>query len=197
MAIAPELSKQQIKQNRFLLHLIAVSSLSLGLLVWSAAPFIFPGKPANSRLFRYMSLIWTMGAGISLSYCSVKLSRNQALYQAVELNDKSEYIDLLSRAEIAREDYNQLLVTDRLRSVTSEKEALPPEPIQDERLRGNGNGNGNELPALLPVVNEAITQGKSDSFIIKNILGYEGRNFPDGKELLAEIKELIEAQEES
>jgi hypothetical protein len=58
---------------------------------------------------------------------------------------------------------------------------------------GNGNGNASVTEAYKPLY-LAVTQmkemGVSDSKIIKEVLGHEGRNFKQGQEMLEALLSL-------
>ncbi|MGL5082467.1 MAG: hypothetical protein ACRC8A_13360, partial [Microcoleaceae cyanobacterium] len=56
-------------------------------------------------------------------------------------------------------------------------------------VSGNVSGNGNEA-----VIN-ALATGKTDSWIIQNVLGMKGRNYSRGKQELEAIKSSIELGE--
>ena len=66
-------------------------------------------------------------------------------------------------------------VTDELPMVTDVTEPLPV-PVTE---------------AVITKVINAINEGKSETFIIKNILGCEGRNFNKGREILQTIKKEL------
>jgi hypothetical protein len=151
--------------------------------MWSVVPFLTQDKPV-----RYAALLYAILSGSITTYSSVELIKNKRIYAAL---DKSEVDDFLHQLAVQQytqqQNHTQQGVTDpELRNAPSYNE------LQDSGY-SSGNSEHTELPdpELVTDVEDALADELTDSQIIKNILGFKGRNYQQGKDLLDAIKKLI------
>ena len=179
----------------------SITSLSLGLISIIAVPLIANTFTIRDKIINASGFL---GGLASIGYC---LIINQSLR---ELEGKNIMINKLEKELFIDEQmslYNQF----RQQQLQPQaQEFYQDPPVVNIGNTGNGNGVNIDLPIVTDVTNnvtttgvtsvtddilseaiEALTNNKSDSFIIKNILGYEGRNFNKGKEILEVIKSDI------
>lgn len=192
--------KEQIKLNRTILHSTGISSAIAGLFLWSITPFV-----TESKLLRFGSLGTSLIlGGISLA-SGVKLEQNKTLYRAIQ---KAEEDDFLHR--IASAQYGQQQVWETIAAGGTRRDDLPvgatstlevpgsdaevSEVPEDGELTDSlpGSNQTSQLVAGSPgspgSVKKAIKEGKSDTWIIENILKMGGRKFEEGKVILEEMK---------
>lgn len=204
MAIIPlDSSKEQIKFSRTLLHILALTSLLSGLLIWSISPFVFTGKTTSKITLRYIGIVAPLGLGILSLACGIKLIKNQHLYKAIEIAEADSFRHWVAvnqgyseqsyeaLAENISENFPGELTGNLPASGISEPEMVEV-PISGSEIPVSTSGSGNVNLDISPEVLREISAGKSDSWIIQNILNCRGRNYAKGKEELERIKKILE-----
>lgn len=186
MALTLDAGKEQIKFNRALLHSGAIAGAALGLLFWSVSPFVAPKRSALHIAFRYGSLSLSLFSGAAVLFCGVKLEKNKLLYRAVETAERDDFIH-----QIAARQFTQQSQWDRLAAV--EAEQIPqvlgaPTAEGTTDLPATGTTTEQLDGGKLEEVLEATEAGKSDTYIIENILGMKGRRYKEGKATLKRLR---------
>jgi hypothetical protein len=205
--------QQQLRQNRSLLLLVGGVSTIAGLFLWSAPPFIWSNpKDKVGVCLRYLSLLGTLSCGISAVVAGKQLERITPLIKAVETAEKADFLDQLASSQyVQQSQWQQMAVT-----------ALQPPVAVGNSF--SGNGCNDELPSGNDVVTNSVTepvtdamtpvadaateaykptylaimalqqQGVSESKIIKEVLGQEGRNYEKGKAMLEALLQLGQSE---
>ena len=195
---------EQIRLNRKLLNAGAIVSTISGLIVWSATPFV-----TEIKALRYLSLAFSLGAGSTALYCGTKLAQSKTLFQAIERAEEDDFLHRVAASQYARQNaWNYLAESEAQPLPDPLTEPLPdtsaPVEAEASEVRGSEgfrdfpstSATSNELAAEVVVeVLEAVGEGKSDTWIIENVLNMKGRKYKQGKELLAAIKVFTEDED--
>ena len=190
MALIPlDLVSRQMRLNCRLLAAQGGISAGLGMLLWSISPFI-----SDASAWRYFSLTGGLVCGGVTIYSATQLS---SVLRFSAANAKAEERDYIHR--IAASQYSQQLFWDTIATTSAEPEvtSTPEIPEVPGETAFPASASASEFPGELVFteVVEALEAGKSDSHIIQEILGYKGRRYPEGKELLAQVKEAIKSND--
>ena len=205
--------QQQLRQNRSLLLLVGGASTIAGLFLWSAPPFIWSNpKDKVGVCLRYLALFSSLGCGITAVVTGKQLEKITPLLKAIETAEKMDFLDQLASSQyVQQQQWQQQAMT-----------ALQPPAAVGNSF--SGNGCNDELPSGNEVVTDSVTnsvtdatdtatlatteaykptylavislqqQGASDSKIIKEVLGQEGRNYERGKEMLETLLQLGQSE---
>ncbi len=196
-----------------LLLIASVSSLS-GLLLWSASPFALNNpKDKFQVVLRYLSLFGSLGCGVSAVVAGKQLERITPLIRAIDTAERDDFLE-----QLAVSQYQQQRQWQQMALAPTQLQPLSA-PLSLGNTSGNATGNNTGNVAIEPVtdsVTDSVTnplptvteaykpmylsiialqqQGTSDSKIIKEVLGQEGRNFDKGKEMLEALLTLGKEQ---
>ena len=100
--------QDQLRSNRNLLALVGGSSTVIGLLLWSASPFLFPNPQDKfSVSLRYLSLFITSCCGVTAVATGHQLQRITPLLKAVEQAEKADFISQLATSQWVQEQRYQ------------------------------------------------------------------------------------------
>ncbi|MBP0020275.1 MAG: hypothetical protein J7647_22310 [Cyanobacteria bacterium SBLK] len=182
-----DLKQTQLRQQRTILYSLAIGGTLSGLLIWSITPFI-----TQNKTLRYLSLIYTALAGSLTCFSSSVLINNRRIYKALDSSEIDDYLHQLATEQFRQQGYWE----NRATSANVNPEMLDLQGLP-ENLPISGNGKNGNLhdPEMLAEVSEAINEGISDSRIIQNILGYKGRYYNEGRNLLKQIKNQMETEQ--
>jgi len=190
--------KDQILFNRKLLNTVAVVAFVASLFLWSVAPFIPSSNSNRDKFVRYLSLICTILGGDILLACGRKLERNQPLYKALEKAQENVFIHQVATSQYAYEQE----ITQAAQSTSQDLQQSLPVTSATSTLEVSEANGSEDFPTStstsatseqldLEVIREAVSAGKSDSWIIENLLKMGGRKFAEGQALLKEIKLVV------
>ena len=209
--------QDQLRSNRNLLALVGGASLVIGLLLWSASPFLFPNpKDKFSVSLRYLSLFITSCCGITAVATGHQLQRITPLIKAIEQAEKADFISQLATAQWVQEQrYQSEAVTALQPSLQQPVTLQQPNSYNDrndDTARDNEVSNEpvtDSITTATPSVTDAATdeemegyrptylavtalqqQGVSDSDIIKDVLKQCGTNYKKGKQMLNALLHL-------
>lgn len=182
-----DLKQTQLRQQRTVLSSLAIGGALSGLIVWSVAPFVTQNKP-----LRFLALSYSMVAGLIACYSSSVLIRNQRIYKALDSSEIDDYLHQLAVTQYSQQRFWE-------GRAFESSELLEPNQTKDSGKVSSHltNSELTELDAneLIELVEDAKADGLSDSKIIKEILGYRGERYGEGKELLKQIKKQMELEE--
>lgn len=179
--------------NKILLHSVALFSTGMAVTSFTVTPSLFSNpKNQTHQIGRYT------GMGISIFFSAVGLTCGLVLDSKRSANKvaRNLYLHRLATEQYWQEkqieqEVPQLQqsyapvtsVTKTQQGVTDFSYGVTEVPKVTDQL---------VEPELLELVTNAVTNGEKDSEIIKNILGYQGRNYQEGKRILEEIKEEMD-----
>jgi hypothetical protein len=98
-----------IKSARSLCHLLSISSIIIGGLVWSLPPFLATGKNTIIISTRYFSLLGTAAAGSICLVSAGYLKRTEAIVTASCKASENLIINQLASSQFAQQQYFQQL----------------------------------------------------------------------------------------
>lgn len=207
MAMTPlDVGKEQIKFTRSILHILSLTSLLSGLLIWSIFPFTFQGKSASKITMRYIGIVAPLGLGILSLACGIKLIKNQHLYKAIEIAEADSFRHWVAVNQGYSEQSYEALAENTSENFPGELTGnLPASGISEPEMAevpisgdfpDSTSGSGNVNLDISPEILREISAGKSDSWIIQNILNCRGRNYAKGKEELEKIKRILIQEQE-
>ena len=208
MAVVFYAGFDQGRRNAFttsvILHIFCLLLLFSGVTLVSISPSLFRGSP---RL-RSASLLYGLFSGLGLIVVGTQLEITDKLLTRVEkVEDEIALSQFASEQYAQQQYYEELAETANAElpptsasyfpptsQVTSEALTVGSQGVQD---LGGGSGSGSKAAevgsaiATLSSIKSAYSEGKSDTWIIEEILGFKGRNFEKGKEILAQYKEAV------
>ena len=197
-------TKEFVKRNQTLLHLGAIVGLAVGVGAWSITPFV-----ASDR---HQILVRTLGsaAGILGGSCAIvcgnDLERIRPFAKAVRKAEEDIFIHGVAASQYGcqqqlddlAEMTSQSIFTlpDESLAATSptyrpEVREVPPEATYST---STSLPQTSQLPCDVETyqkVREAISEGKSMTFIVEKILGMGAKQFNKGKALYLEIEKAI------
>ncbi|MBP0037655.1 MAG: hypothetical protein J7545_09650 [Roseofilum sp. SBFL] len=206
LLINPSESKS-VKQLWFVLHTVSVISGVLGISIWFCTPFFTRYVRANRyhQLFRWGSIVIGLVSGGTCLGSSIVLAEIEPKVKALNKYDLAQFRhSVASELYLARqtnsaialavssERKSSLGLTDPNASIDEDYEGVPLE----RSLPPNSEGS-NETKGLTEQVRTALNDGLPDSEIIKNVMGYKGAKYQEGRRLLAEIKKDLPESESS
>jgi hypothetical protein len=212
--------EQQLRQNRAMLLLIGgISSLG-GLLIWSATPFAAndPKNPVHVSL-RYIALVSGLVCGVSAVACGHQLEKISPLIEAMDAAEKRDFLTQLAVACHVQETQHKAAAMlalspasqpeSQIGNAVTESGNAVPEPVTNERnqpvtesvtdgVTAETHSETHPLTEGYKPMYLAVTtlqrQGVSESKIIKEVLGQEGRNYEKGKQSLQALLTLGQQQ---
>ncbi|MGB3207988.1 MAG: hypothetical protein WBB28_23650 [Crinalium sp.] len=198
--------QNQLRQNYFLLLLIGSISSVAGLLIWSASPFIWSSPKDKINIFwRYLSLITTLGCGVTSVICGHQINRINPLIQAINQAEKNDFLTQLAASQYQQEQqWNQLALLPTSRppiqvpqptdsSTDSSTDSTPDSRPTDSTSSTSRSSEVLEVEgyrSLYMAVSNLKQQGVSDTEIIESVLGLGGRRFKEGKAALESLLHL-------
>jgi hypothetical protein len=209
--------QDQLRSNRNLLALVGGSSILIGLILWSASPFLFPNpKDKFSVSLRYLSLFLTSCCGVTAVATGHQLQRITPLIKAIEQAEKADFISQLATAQWVQEQRYQSEAVTALQPSLQQPVTLQQPNSYNERndatARDNEVSNEGVTDSLTTATANAVTpatdeemegyrptylavtalqqQGISDSDIIKDVLKQGGTNYSKGKAMLDALLQL-------
>ena len=197
------LPQQSLRENRnFLLTIGGISTVA-GLLIWSSSPFIFSNNKDKINIFcRYLSLITSLGCGITSVACGHRLSKINPLIQAINQFEKNDFLTQLAASQYQQEQYwNRLALETPTRppiQISQVADSIPdsiPNSTSDSipNSTSDSTSQTSEVPevegyrSLYLAVSNLKQQGVSDTQIIESVLGLGGRRFNEGKKALESL----------
>jgi len=209
--------EQQLRQNRTMLLLIGGISSITGLMLWSATPF----AASNSRnslhvSIRYFALVASLTCGVAAVATGTQLEKIKPLIRAIDMAERDDFLTQLAASQYVQQQQHEQAATAALHpavqpgnSFGNEVVNSTPERVASDRDRAVTNGapaetdtetdgeTGSETEAYKPMYLAVVSlqqQGVSQSQIIKEILGQEGRNYEKGKAMLQTLLQLGKQQ---
>lgn len=207
MAVVFYAGFDQGRRNAFItsviLHIFCLLLLFSGATLVSISPSLFK----NSPRLRSASLFYGLFSGVGLIVVGTQLEITDKLLERVEKVEDEVALSQFAAEQYAQQQYYEELAETAnaelpptsapyfpaTSQVTSEALTVGSQGVADS---GSGSGSGSKLAevggaiAQLASIKSAYSQGKSDTWIIEEILGMKGRNFEKGKELLGQYKEV-------
>ena len=181
MDLRPSLLLEMLKSFRTLL-ISAASVATFSSLVLFVAPTASSDTAIKSLLYSGSLLSGLSTIGLSLA-----------------INRYSPIFTILRKAD--DETFTHTIAT----YIYEQKQGIPELPVTDEpieiypeQLPNNTSTttNGQFPTSLITEVGRLVSEGKSDTFIIENVLQCKGRKYQEGKTKLAEIKVLLSQLQE-
>ena len=194
--------QNQLRQNHSLLLLIGSISSVAGLLIWSASPFIWSSPKDKINIFwRYLSLITTLGCGVTSVICGHQINRINPLIQAINQAEKNDFLTQLAASQYQQEQqWNQLALSPTSRPPIQVPQVADstPDSTPDSRLTDSTSSTSRSSEvlevegyrSLYMAVSNLKTLGVSDTEIIESVLGLGGRRFKQGQQALESLIQL-------
>lgn len=125
--------KDMLKQTYLALNLITLMAISTGLLTWFFVPFLADQK-SNPRhqLYRYLGLIYTVGAGGVALFGSTKLTRLDKYVMALNKAEDNTFINNLATAQYTEQKKLEAEGEYKIILTKSENNLLPPPQPEEE-----------------------------------------------------------------
>ncbi|MEM1172329.1 MAG: hypothetical protein AAGJ08_25435 [Cyanobacteria bacterium P01_H01_bin.35] len=180
MDLRPSLLLEMLKSFRTLLISAASTSTIASLIL-----FVSPTASEDDTI---KSFLYTGGllSGLSTIGLSMAIHRYSPIFTILRKADDETFTHTIAtyiyeQKQGISPDFEQLPVTDE------------PIEIYPETLPEATPTNTSEQisASLITEVSKLVSEGKSDTFIIENVLQCKGRKYQEGKAKLGEIKELI------
>jgi hypothetical protein len=220
--INPVAQTDAIKQNWKLLHGINIIALTTAIPMWFVTPFLTRNPESNSwhKLFRFTSIGYAIVVGSSSLYFSNKLGKIKPKIDAMNKREIAEFKHTIASDLFLARGTNsaiaQFILTERQSSLTpvtefpesSDVELSDPSvhrqfPESSESSKSSGNSELSKeterernLELFMEPVLEAMENGLKESDIIKDVMGFKGRRYADGKVILNDIKSYLELEED-
>lgn len=220
--INPQQQNEAIKQNWKTYHLINIFLLTTSLPFWFFTPFLTRNPELNGwhKFFRFTSISYAILASSTSLYLTTKLGEIKPKIDAIKKREQAEFKHSLASDLFLAQGTNtaiaQYLLTDRATSLTSQGvsdsevtleadttvfddetslTSQTPE-VGTSDLTGSGSkpetGLSVEAEEMFELVIDALEDGYSDTKIVEELMGYKGRSYKKGKNVLNEIKRFIE-----
>jgi hypothetical protein len=190
MTINPAYIESQEKSLRnqcLLLHLGCNLSLIAGLIVSTLPSFL-----TNNQIIRISCLTggFILGCNIVLvsSQLQVVTRRSKALEKAVQENFG---LDLVTKQIMIEGDLKSRLLPQPVPEYTPDNQ-YTPDNNQSLEIPESDDSNESYIEISEPQYNDvlmALESGKSDTYIIQDVLGKKGRKYQEGKVILTQIKQ--------
>jgi hypothetical protein len=198
--------QQQLRQNRSMLLLIASVSSLLGLLLWSASPFIFSNpKDKVAVCLRYFSLLSTLGCGVAAVVSGRQLEQISPLIKAIDTAERNDFLEQLAVSQYRQQQHWQqmAIAPTQLQPLSQQVQQARPESSEASSTTStdelptsqNSEVNGSEhFRSLYKSVSLLKEQGLSDTKLVEEVLGMGGRKFNEGKQMLDALLQLGKQQ---
>jgi len=219
--INPVSHSEAIKQNWKLLHGINILALVTAVPIWFVTPFLTRNPESNGwhKFFRFTSIGYAIVVGSSSLYFSNKLGKMKPKIDAMNKREMAEFKHTIASDLFLAQGTNsaiaQFVLTERQASLTpvtefpesSDMELSDPSvhrqfPKSSESSESYGNAELSKeterernLELFMEPVLEALENGLKDSDIIKDVMGFKGRRYAEGKAVLSDIKKYLELDE--
>lgn len=179
-------ARDAIRTSRTLLHSVCIFTSISSFLLWIIPPFA-----TQNQTIRVGSLLLGIGLSTTGLISGYKLKHHQSLYEALDLAEKTAFNNYLAQETYAPQlgSAEAVQVYTPESYATNEQEYLQPEILPEE---ASATTSEQFSASLMLEVGREVSNGKSDTFIIENVLQKKGRKFHEGKTQLAEIKSIIE-----
>jgi hypothetical protein len=207
----------QLRQNHTLLLLVGGVSSVAGLFLWSAPPFIWSNpKDKVGVCLRYLSLFSSLSCGITAVASGKQLGRIAPLIKAIETAERADFLDQLASSQYVQQTQYQQAAMTALQPPAAVGNDFFGNGCNDELPSGNEVVTDSVTDSVTNSVTDATDtatlatteaykptylavislqqQGASDSKIIKEVLGQEGRNYERGKEMLETLLQLGQSE---
>lgn len=220
--INPVSHSEAIKQNWKLLHSINILALVTAVPLWFVTPFLTRNPESNGwhKFFRFTSIGYAIVVGSSSLYFSNKLGKMKPKIDAMDKREIAEFKHTIASDLFLAQGTNsaiaQFVLTERQASLTPATEFLESSDVElsdpsvhrqfpksSESSESSGNAElskGTErernLELFMEPVLEALENGLKDSDIIKDVMGFKGRRYAEGKAILSDIKKYLELEED-
>jgi len=219
--VNPVSHSEAIKQNWKLLHGINILALVTAVPIWFVTPFLTRNPETNGwhKFFRFTSIGYAIVVGSSSLYFSNKLGKMKPKIDAMNKREMAEFKHTIASDLFLAQGTNsaiaQFVLTERQASLTpvtefpesSDVELSDPSvhrqfPKSSESSESYGNAELSKeterernLELFMEPVLEALENGLKDSDIIKDVMGFKGRRYAEGKAVLSDIKKYLELDE--
>lgn len=200
---------KSIKQLWLTYHIVAIISSVVGLSIWFSTPFFTRHVRFNShhQLFRWSSIIIGLGTGGSALYSSIVLAGLEPKIKALEKYETAQFKhSVASELYLARQTNTAIALAvsgeRRVELGVEPRNAMEIEGYEDsvdngtEAVTSEVPVNGTQNEPGTDAIAIALNDGIPDSEIIKNVMGYSGRNYQQGKTKLEEIKQSLSSKHE-
>ena len=181
MDLRPSLLLEMLKSLRSLL-LSAASVTVISSLVLFVAPTASSDATIKSLLYSGSLLSGLSSIGLSLA-----IDRYSPIFTILRKADDETFTHVIAAYIYEqKQGFSELPATDK------------PIEIHPEQLPSDTSTTANEQfsTSLVTEVGRLVSEGKSDTFIIENVLQCKGRKYQEGKAKLAEIKALLNQLQE-
>ncbi|WP_254174561.1 hypothetical protein [Planktothrix pseudagardhii] len=223
--INPSTNIEAIKQNWKLNHIINLFLLTTSLPFWFFTPFLTRDVNANNwhKFFRFSSITYAIVASGTSLYLTTQLGKLKPKIDAINKREQAEFKHSLASDLFLAQSTNtaiaQYLIADRATSLTSDTGNNPEVTLSEDTtaygeeisdtshnpeittttLPVNGSksetGLSVEAAEMFEIVIDALEDGYSDTKIIQELMGYKGRSYSKGKNVLNEIKRFIDLED--
>ncbi|MCC3572174.1 MAG: hypothetical protein JGK30_07830 [Microcoleus sp. PH2017_40_RAT_O_B] len=179
------------------MSLLKVSALSIsGVCLWLAPPFIFSRKIPLHNFIQGVALASSFACCFEARRCALKVAKAEEFEAMKDAAVAADLVDEISTSvyvsEQQRRQEAELILASQQTShaeVASTREALEAQWREEFELAST-SAEPIEIPSDLLLwreVEAATSEGKTQTWIIENILKMKGRKFADGKAKLAEL----------
>ncbi|MFM6194914.1 MAG: hypothetical protein ACKPEN_09930 [Planktothrix sp.] len=220
--INPVSHSEAIKQNWKLLHGINILALATAVPIWFVTPFLTRNPESNGwhKFFRFSSIGYAIVVGSSSLYFSNKLGKMKPKIDAMNKREMAEFKHTIASDLFLAQGTNsaiaQFVLTERQASLTPVTEfpessdvELSDPSVHRQFPKSSESSKSSELQELsketerernlelfMEPVLEALENGLKDSDIIKDVMGFKGRRYAEGKIILNDIKSYLGLEED-
>lgn len=198
--------RRNVQVTSVILHFFCIALLSSGIGLVSISPSLFRDSPK----VRAICLFYGLFCGVGLLVCGTQLEISDKILQRIKQVEDEIALSQFAAEQYAQQQYYEQMAEQAngelppasapyfpaTSAPTSEALTVGSQGVQDFGS-GSGSGSGSKVAEVggaivtLTAIKSAYAQGKSDTWIIEEILGMKGRSFEKGKELLSQYKEVI------
>lgn len=199
--INPDGDAKHLKNQWLLLNTIALFFIFSGLVCWFSTPFFTRNRDNLwHRSLRYLSMSYALMSGAIVLACSntlaVSKSEYEALIKAEIARRKHTIAANLYLAQRTNTQIAQAILTQRQQEwgvvpETTEFQGVDNRSVTPEPQEFSRNETLEPSPEQIEQVVIALADNVPESEIIKTVLGYTGRRYQDGKQLLERILEIL------
>ncbi|MFM6451087.1 MAG: hypothetical protein ACKPH7_04685 [Planktothrix sp.] len=220
--VNPVSHSEAIKQNWKLLHGINILALATAVPIWFVTPFLTRNPESNGwhKFFRFSSIGYAIVVGSSSLYFSNKLGKMKPKIDAMNKREIAEFKHTIASDLFLAQGTNsaiaQFVLTERQASLTPVTEfpessdvELSDPSVHRQFPKSSESSKSSELQELsketerernlelfMEPVLEALENGLKDSDIIKDVMGFKGRRYAEGKIILNDIKSYLGLEED-
>ncbi|MEM1169242.1 MAG: hypothetical protein AAGJ08_09270 [Cyanobacteria bacterium P01_H01_bin.35] len=176
MDLRPSLLLEMLKSFRTLL-ISAASTSTIASLILFVSPTASEDDTIKSFLYSGGLL-----SGLGTIGLSMAIHRYSPIFTILKKADDETFTHIIATYIYEqKQGISQLPVTDEPIEIYPEELPESPSTTTSEQISAS----------LITEVSKLVSEGKSDTFIIENVLQCKGRKYQEGKAKLGEIKELI------